>query len=182
MAFEARVACGALALGLALLTIALFEGCFGGDGAGASRSHRQSEPSGAAGVATDRKPFPRCPDRPRSQPLSHAVILGGGHAVRAFYASSSDHRPCGFAFGENGRALVVLLQTADPAIVRADLRPRCVDLVLPTPVDEDLDLLLVPSRDAGEPVEVDAALQDKLIANGRCRGVRPPANATIDID
>jgi hypothetical protein len=171
---ELRYALGAFVVGAALAAAAL-AGC-NGDEPAAPGDGRES---GTAASSTDLEDYPACPGRSREQAISNAQILGG-YAIRAFYASSSSHVPCGYASGHNGQALVVILWTTDPVVATADLNPRCVDLALPKRVDERLDLVLPPTGGGDAPPPVDAETREQLVGPNGCRDVR--RMATIDVD
>jgi hypothetical protein len=112
MAVEARLACGGLALGLALVAIALFEGRDWSD-----------EPTDGAED-----------ERTRHLNLDNATITTGGRAVRLWFATSRSYVPCGFTAGDNGRVIVFELRATNPRVALADLNGRCVDAVLDLPL------------------------------------------------
>jgi hypothetical protein len=76
-----------------------------GDDRDASDDAREG---GAPASSAELEDYPPRPEHSRSQPLSDAEILDGGDETRAFYVSSSDHRPCGFAIGDTEQAVVVV--------------------------------------------------------------------------
>jgi hypothetical protein len=174
---ELRYALGAFAVGAALAAVAL-AGCNGDEPAGQD-DLRERDP---AASSPDLEDYPPCPDRSREQAISNAEILDGGYEIRAFYAGSSSHVPCGYAVGDNGRALVVHLRTTDPRVATADLIPRCVDLALPERVDESLDVVLVPPGGGDGPSPIGAKAREQIVGQDGCRDVRQISGATIDVD
>jgi hypothetical protein len=187
MALEARLACGALALGLALVVIALFEGCdWGGEPTGGAEDAAVGRPANDAQPPVSRDPYdalealPGCPERTRHLNFDHATISASGRAVRIWFAASSSYVPCGFAAGDNGRVMVLELRATNPRVALADLNGRCLDAVLESRAEKHLDVLSThPSRG---PDWTQKARAKTVGPDGDCPDVRPSEGATIEVD
>jgi hypothetical protein len=187
MAFEARLACGALALGLALVAVALFVGCEWGD---ESSDEVAEEVTSDAGATVMRPPvgthydsyemLPGCPDKTRGVNFDHATIVEKGRVVRLYFATSSSFVPCGFVAGDNGRVMVLELRATNPRVALADLNGRCVDAVLASSAESELEV--ISTRPHRGPAWSLQARAEEVGPDRDCPDVRPIPGATIEVD
>jgi len=134
MAIEWRLALGALIVGLALVAIALFQGCGSGssgtegDPSEDSAALRPAQPDETIQAACGR-------EGTRPQGFTGAALDGAPANLRLVYASSSGRGPCGAEVRHRGREIWVTLRVTDPQVDTADLRPWCAQGILPAGFD-----------------------------------------------
>jgi hypothetical protein len=164
MAIEWRLAVGALVVGVALVAIALLQGCDGGssatEGTRADDGQESADLRSARREEAIRDVCETVGTRPHG--FTDALVDGDPTQLRLVYSDSSGRAPCGADVRHSGSEIVVTLRVADPEVSTADLRAWCAQGTLPAGFDT------APIRDdVGGAVPSPSGADRRVLESGR---------------